>query len=117
MDIPPSYKCLVKRPWIHFAGAVPSSLHQRLKFIIANKAISIEGEENIVATISTNAPHIELDKDIPEFFFQSFEFVNTTYVKEGLLMVLPRLSESTHMGLKLTVGKSAKVGKGFKKHL
>ncbi|XP_038715080.1 uncharacterized protein LOC120008778 [Tripterygium wilfordii] len=32
MDISPTYSCLLGRPWIHTAGAVPSSLHQNLKF-------------------------------------------------------------------------------------
>ena len=27
MDITPSYNCLLGRPWIHMAGAVPSTLH------------------------------------------------------------------------------------------
>ena len=27
MDISPSYNCLLERPWIHVAGAVPSTLH------------------------------------------------------------------------------------------
>ncbi|XP_012435079.1 uncharacterized protein LOC105761728 [Gossypium raimondii] len=31
MDIKPSYNCLLGRPWIHSKGAVPSSLHQKLK--------------------------------------------------------------------------------------
>ncbi|XP_040960233.1 uncharacterized protein [Gossypium hirsutum] len=31
MDIKHSYNCLLGRPWIHSAGAVPSSLHQKLK--------------------------------------------------------------------------------------
>ena len=34
MDILPAYSCLHERPWIHTAGVVPSSLHQKLKFII-----------------------------------------------------------------------------------
>ncbi|XP_016702318.1 uncharacterized protein [Gossypium hirsutum] len=33
MDIKPSYNCLLGRPWIHSAGAVPSSLHQKLKLV------------------------------------------------------------------------------------
>ncbi|RDY06358.1 hypothetical protein CR513_09659, partial [Mucuna pruriens] len=33
MDIRPTYSCLLGRPWIHAAGAVPSSLHQQVKFI------------------------------------------------------------------------------------
>ena len=33
MDISPSYNCLLGRPWIHIAGAVPSTLHQKIKFV------------------------------------------------------------------------------------
>ncbi|XP_040931917.1 uncharacterized protein [Gossypium hirsutum] len=33
MDIKPSYNYLLGRPWIHSAGAVPSSLHQKLKLV------------------------------------------------------------------------------------
>ncbi|KAA3477697.1 reverse transcriptase [Gossypium australe] len=33
MDIKPSYNCLLGRPWIHSAGAVPSSLYQKLKLV------------------------------------------------------------------------------------
>ena len=34
MDINPSYNCLLGRSWIHMAGAVPSTLHQKVKFVI-----------------------------------------------------------------------------------
>ncbi|RDX89641.1 hypothetical protein CR513_28605, partial [Mucuna pruriens] len=33
MDIRPAYSCLLGRPWIHAIGAVPSSLHEKVKFI------------------------------------------------------------------------------------
>ena len=33
MDISPSYNCLLERPWIHIAGAVPSTLHQKIKYM------------------------------------------------------------------------------------
>ncbi|XWS33089.1 hypothetical protein CRYUN_Cryun22dG0048900 [Craigia yunnanensis] len=33
MDITCSYNYLIRRPWIHSVEAVPSSLHQKLKFI------------------------------------------------------------------------------------
>ncbi|KAI5442293.1 hypothetical protein KIW84_011385 [Lathyrus oleraceus] len=32
MDIQPAYSCLLGRPWIHAAGAVTSTLHQKLKY-------------------------------------------------------------------------------------
>lgn len=31
IDINPSYSCLLGRPWIHAAGAITSTIHQRLK--------------------------------------------------------------------------------------
>nr|XP_012574207.1 uncharacterized protein LOC105852605 [Cicer arietinum] len=33
MDIVPAYSCLLGRPWIHSAGVVPSTLHQKLKYM------------------------------------------------------------------------------------
>ena len=34
MDISPSYNCLLGRPWIHIVGVVPSTLYQKIKFVI-----------------------------------------------------------------------------------
>jgi len=44
MDIPASYSCLLGRPWIHEAGAVTSTLHQKLKFVSHGKLIIVNGE-------------------------------------------------------------------------
>ena len=33
LRIPTSFNLLLGRPWIHRAGAIPSSLHQNVKFI------------------------------------------------------------------------------------
>ncbi|PKI18341.1 hypothetical protein CRG98_049385, partial [Punica granatum] len=33
LDIPNAFSLLLGRPWIHSAGAVPSSLHQIINFI------------------------------------------------------------------------------------
>ena len=34
MDINPSYNFLLGRRWIHMAGVVPSTLHQKVKFVV-----------------------------------------------------------------------------------
>ena len=44
MGISTSYNMLLGRPWIHAAGAVPSTLHQILKFIWEDHEIVIHGE-------------------------------------------------------------------------
>jgi hypothetical protein len=45
MDINASYSCLLGRPWIHDAGAVTSTLHQKLKFVRNGKLVTVHGEE------------------------------------------------------------------------
>lgn len=50
MDIHPAYNCLLGRPWIHSAGAVTSTLHQRLIFLVDDKIVVIEGEEDIMVS-------------------------------------------------------------------
>jgi len=34
MDINSAYSCLLGRPWIHSIGVIPSTLHQKLKFVV-----------------------------------------------------------------------------------
>ena len=44
MDISPSYNYLLGRPWIHIAGAVPSTLHQKIKFVTEGQLVCISVE-------------------------------------------------------------------------
>ncbi|XP_039682906.1 uncharacterized protein [Medicago truncatula] len=44
MEIQASFSCLLGRPWIHDAGAVTSTLHQKLKFVSHGKLITVSGE-------------------------------------------------------------------------
>ncbi|XP_071939018.1 uncharacterized protein [Coffea arabica] len=46
MHFPSIYNILLGRPWIHKSGAVPSSLHQLLKFVVNDKLITIFAEED-----------------------------------------------------------------------
>ncbi|PKI56153.1 hypothetical protein CRG98_023450 [Punica granatum] len=46
LDIPNAFSLLLGRPWIHSADTVPSSLHQRLKFIVEEKLVTVKGEED-----------------------------------------------------------------------
>nr|KYP37347.1 hypothetical protein KK1_041465 [Cajanus cajan] len=39
MDITPTYNCLLGHPWIHQAKVVPSTLHQKVKFMVNDKLI------------------------------------------------------------------------------
>ena len=41
MDINPFYNCLFGKPWIHMASAVPSTLHQKFKFVMGESLIIV----------------------------------------------------------------------------
>ncbi|XP_052478872.1 uncharacterized protein LOC128034137 [Gossypium raimondii] len=69
MDIKPSYNCLLGRPWIHSAGAVPSSLHQKLKLLTEGQLITINAKEDIIASVTSDAPYLGTDDKAVECSF------------------------------------------------
>ncbi|PKI72453.1 hypothetical protein CRG98_007153 [Punica granatum] len=75
LDIPNAFSLLLGRPWIHSAGAVPSSLHQRLKFIVEEKLITVKGEEDYAIYKETAVPYISVgdDENLP---FHSLETIS-----------------------------------------
>ena len=107
MDISPSYNYLLGRPWIHIAGAVPSTLHQKIKFVTEGQLVFIAVEEDMIAAISSRATYVETDEKAMECSFRSLEFVNAMYVGEGLKIPIPKLSEITHSGIRQVPSKGA----------
>ncbi|RDX76830.1 hypothetical protein CR513_43125, partial [Mucuna pruriens] len=69
MDIRPTYSCLLGRPWIHAAGVVPSSLHQKLKFIVGDKLVIISWEEELVVACPKPIEHVEANEEALETAF------------------------------------------------
>ncbi|PKI51058.1 hypothetical protein CRG98_028546 [Punica granatum] len=71
LDIPNAFSLLLGRPWIHSAGAIPSSLHQKVKFIVEERIITVKGEEDYALYKETAVPYISVgdDKNLP---FHSF---------------------------------------------
>ena len=45
MDINPAYCCLLGRPWIHLVGVVPSTLYQKLKFMVGGHLVIFWGRK------------------------------------------------------------------------
>ncbi|KAL4384381.1 hypothetical protein GQ457_15G000330 [Hibiscus cannabinus] len=117
MDIKPTYSCLLGRPWIHAAGAVPSTLHQKLKFVIDGKLVTVQGEEDIIASVVTDTPYIEMDENAVECAFRSLELVSATFVEENREVRRPKLSRCVKMQVKQTLGRGARIGRGFGKQL
>ncbi|XP_040955931.1 uncharacterized protein [Gossypium hirsutum] len=117
MDIKPSYNCLLGSPWIHSAGAVPSSLHQMLKLVSDGRLVTIKAEEDIIAAASNETSYVETNDESVECSFRSLEFVNAAFFLEGSKILAPKLSKTTEMGLQLLVGKGALPRRGLGRYL
>jgi hypothetical protein len=76
MDINPTYSCLLGRPWIHAAGVVTSTLHQKLKFITGDKMIVVSGQEDMMVSHLASFRYIEADEEATEVPFQALEIAN-----------------------------------------
>ena len=68
MDISPSYNCFLGRPWIHIARVVPSTQHQKIKFVTERQVVSIAVEEDMIAVTSSGAPYVKVDEKAMDVF-------------------------------------------------
>ncbi|XP_058727163.1 uncharacterized protein LOC131598598 [Vicia villosa] len=73
MEIEPAYTCLLGRPWIHAAGAVTSTLHQKVKFVDGNSIVTVSGEEDIFVSNLDSYRYIEAGEKALETSFQALE--------------------------------------------
>ncbi|XP_058764275.1 uncharacterized protein LOC131637689 [Vicia villosa] len=76
MDIQPAYCCLLGRPWIHKVGTVTSTLHQKLKYPVDGKVVTVCGEEDYIVSHLSSFRYVEIEVEIHETPFQAFEAVN-----------------------------------------
>ncbi|XP_061945039.1 uncharacterized protein LOC133669048 [Populus nigra] len=96
MDIHPSYSMLLGRPWIHASGAVTSSLHQCLKYIINGTLVKVKAEETLSMIRNVSVPYIEVE-DCKDGNLHAFEIVNTEWVLENTVLRRPIISDTSRM--------------------
>jgi hypothetical protein len=97
MDINPAYSCLLGRPWIHAAGAVTSTLHQKLKFVVDGKLITVAGEEDIFVIHLSSFQYVEAGEESLETSFQALEVANVVAVYEKTCAKKPK-APATFLG-------------------
>ncbi|XP_052736650.1 uncharacterized protein LOC128197859 [Vigna angularis] len=114
MDILPAYSCLLGRPWIHSAEVVPSTLHQKLKYVMGDKLVIISGEEDLLVSGPSSTRYIEVAEEAPETAFQSLEIVGNAYVEP--FPASPHLSRASVMMAKVLLKEGYIPGKGLGKH-
>ncbi|XP_019416408.1 PREDICTED: uncharacterized protein LOC109327698 [Lupinus angustifolius] len=82
MDINPTYSCLLGRPWIHSSGAIPSTLHQKVKFVVDGRLITVSGEEDVMVSQPFDTRYVEVTEEALETSFQGLEIADTTFMIE-----------------------------------
>ncbi|KAJ9147619.1 hypothetical protein P3X46_029756 [Hevea brasiliensis] len=93
MNIEPAYTMLLGRPWIHSANAVPSTLHQKIKYIMDGKIITVRGEEAILVIKPQSLPYVEAAEESLESSFQALELQETRN-EAAMAMVAKIMSRS-----------------------
>ena len=113
MDINPAYSCLLGCPWIHSVGVVPSTLHQKLKFVVEGHLVIASGEEDILVSGPSSMPYVEAAEESLEIAFQSFEVVSIASVDS--FSGQPCLSDTAVMVAQVMLGNGYEPGMGLGK--
>ena len=94
MDIRHSYSCLLGRQWIHNAGAITSTLHQMLKYLIQGKIITVHGEEEYMINLLFISVEMALEQTIKSIQIQNAQlqdmFLNLSKGQEKVKVLLTR---------------------------
>ena len=71
LRIPVFFNLLLGRPWIHSAGAIPSSIHLKVKFIHNGRVIAISSTSSAHLT---SEPILEISYGGDDFLITGFAF-------------------------------------------
>ncbi|XP_027067827.2 uncharacterized protein [Coffea arabica] len=79
MHFPSVYNVLLGRPWIHSSGAVPSSLHQVLKFVVNDQLVTIFAEENCIV-IADSEPEEDGNRNASVSSYRIADIVSVSWI-------------------------------------
>ena len=71
LRIQSSFNLLLGRPWIHEVGAIPSSLHQKVKFIHEGQIITIQSDRD---AITSSEPVLQISHSEDDLHLTGFTF-------------------------------------------
>ncbi|KAL6313356.1 hypothetical protein AAG906_001067 [Vitis piasezkii] len=78
LRIQSSFNLLLGRPWVHKASAIPSSLHQKVKFIHEGRIIMIQSDRDVITSFELvlHIIHSEDDLHLIGFTFDEVQVVS-----------------------------------------
>ncbi|KAI5406030.1 hypothetical protein KIW84_052694 [Lathyrus oleraceus] len=103
MEIHPSYSYLLGKPWIQEAGAVTSTLHQKLKFVKNKEFVVVGGEKALMVSHLSSFSYIDAEDEVGTPF-QALSIAEP--IKKGTS------SFASYKGAKLAIEHGATVGLG-----
>lgn len=96
-DIAISYNLLLGRPWIYAAKAVPSTLHQMIKFEWDRHEIVVHREENLCTHNDTIVIFIEMKDEKGPWVHQVSYTMTVEKVQEGKRIPNPKVTTPSVM--------------------
>ncbi|XP_027072065.1 uncharacterized protein [Coffea arabica] len=116
MDFSSVYNVLLGRPWIHTSGAIPSSLHQMLRFVVNGQLITIFAEEDCTMIIN---PASEDDGDRKALVSPHHvaDIVSVGRASKDKAAVEVNLPETSVMMAKELIRGGYEIGKGLGRNL
>jgi len=94
-------------------GVFPSTLHQKLKFVIVGHLVIVSSEEDILVSYPSSMPYVEAAEESLETAFQSFEVVSIASVDS--FSGQPCLSDTAVMVARVMLGNGYEPGMGLGK--
>ncbi|XP_070004943.1 uncharacterized protein [Nicotiana sylvestris] len=113
VDMVTSYNFLLGRTWIYTTRAVPSTLHQMLKFEHDGQEIIVHGEDESSIYKDPLIPCIEAKEGSESIVYQAFEVVAMNHVEEGKPILHPSLSATSVMVATVMMRQGYEPGKGL----
>ncbi|XP_070017825.1 uncharacterized protein [Nicotiana sylvestris] len=113
LDVAVSYNLLLGRPWIHAAKAVPSTLHQMVKFEWDRQDVVLHGEDVACTIGGAIVPFIETNDDKGPWVYQIFDAVSANKIPEGTSIPHPRIASATVMIVSEMLSNGFVPGKGL----
>lgn len=100
VDVPRTFNLLLGRTWIHMVGAIPSSLHQKVKFVDNGKQVMVHEKMNFKAYEEESILFVEHEEgEEPNYY--SLKMVSTVQVPAGSLIWITHLPSPTLMSGKV----------------
>ncbi|KAJ9687255.1 hypothetical protein PVL29_015932 [Vitis rotundifolia] len=119
LRIPTSFNLLLGRPWIHRAGVIPSSLHQKVKFIHDGQVVVVQsvGDMFISAEPVLEISHVDDDLFLIGFTFDEVQTLEMEdFCRDFVAMSFDQHSSTVVLGIMRSMSYLPGMGLGRRQH-